>query len=569
MAKRKYTVAFQSSLVAFIGLCLIVQPFLSFIGEHLRYSRIVWINPLGISPSLLLTLMGVTLMYLVPYLYRGRKIAYMLSTVLVVIASAILVRQHVAFLVLVMVLGTALWLVFSHDQYKVRSDMIRLQFGLRTAAIAAGIGYLYGFLGFFVLGPLAFHQLFSLQQSLVLSLQALFTLSSLDAPTSQAELFIHSIDVISGLIFILVVTSLFKPVRFALGAQKKDWEQAEEILRATSRSSEDYFKLWPGDKHYFFSPSRQSFLAYKTSGGTAIILGDPSGDANEFGQLITGFRYFVTSNGWRVAIINATDITKQLVEGKKFHEQFIGNEAVISIQNFIKRTAHSKHFRYVTNKAERDGLLVDYLHRPSDSEIQLLRKISDAWLSKGGRKEYSFFMGYFDEAYLKAGTVILLRQYGEAIAYVSILPSFIDDEVSIDHLRLLPETSPVAMHFLLLELIRMEHKAGKKTLNIGLAPLSGIELEDNQNSISDKVLVLVKKFGNRYYSFKGVEQFKGKSDPIWYPRYLYYTGSVASLPLIARDIEQAASRFYDRTRKRKIIGVVVIVALLAALVQFL
>jgi phosphatidylglycerol lysyltransferase len=554
-----------------IGLILVMRPLLLFVGEHLRSSRLIRIDPFGISPSLVLTLTGILLIYFVLSLYRCRRRAYLLSILLISCSIVVLLGQKHHSLVIFAMMGIAiLWLLFSYRLYTVQSDMISLRFGVKTALLLLSIGYVYGVLGFLLLGHLAFHQAFSLHQSLILSFQVLFTLHDVEVPTNQAEIFVHSIDIISGLIFILVVASLFKPVRFALGSQKKDWIKAKEILHVKSQSSEDYFKLWPNDKHYFFSLSGCSFLAYKTSGRTAIILGDPSGEQEEFERLIIDFHVFVTSNGWRVASINATSISQDTFTKRGFIKQFIGREAVIPIAQFTSRTSHSKHFRYVTNKAERDGLSVEYLHSVTDEQLMILKKISDAWLSRSGRREYTFFMGYFDGAYLRASDVILLRQRGEAVAYISILPSFMDDEVSIDHLRSLPAVSSVAMHFLLLKLVEVQHTRGKRMLNIGMVPLSGIESKSVQNLFSDRLLALIKKFGNRYYSFKGAEQFKKKSDPIWYERYLYYTGSAATLPLVMRDIEHASSRrLYDRTRKQRIVTGITAIASLAIFVQFI
>lgn len=567
----KYVVFIQSLLITIIGASLILRPLFVFVGEHLRNTRLERVDPLGISPNLVLTLVGIVLVYLAPYLYRRRELAYQLSITLTLgVLIMLMTHRHFLAATFIIVLGTVtvIYLFFSHRLYKVKSDMIRLRFGAKTAVIAAGVGYAYGVLGFLLLDHAAFHQTFSFQQSLQLAFQVLFTLHYIEVPTMQAELFVHSIDVISGLILVLVATSLFKPVRFALGSQKKDWDLARDILRTTSRSSEDYFKLWPQDKRYFFSPSHRSFLAYKTSGGTAIILGDPSGDLSEFNKLIVNFRDFTASNGWRIAIINATEYSRELLKSSGFNEQFVGNKAIVSIPHFITHTSHSKRFRYVINKAERDGLSVEYLPSLNDEQFRMLKDVSDAWLSQGGRREYTFFMGYFEKSYLQASGVVLLKQHDKVVAYINIVPSFVDDEVAIDHLRSLPDASPVAMRFLLLNLMKILHEAGKKAVDIGIAPLSGVELADNQNSVNDRILALLKKFGNRYYSFKGVEHFKGKLDPIWYPSYLYYMGNKAVLSLVARDIERAASRqFSTRTSKRRGVTIIIVVTLLIVALQ--
>jgi hypothetical protein len=56
---------------------------------------------------------------------------------------------------------------------------------------------------------------------------------------------------------------------------------------------------------------------------------------------------------------------------------------------------------------------------------------------------------------------------------------------------------------------------------LGLAPLSKLDEKTDKN-LEERVLTAVKRLGRRYYSFAGLEQFKGKFDPEWSPRYILY-----------------------------------------------
>ncbi len=567
----KRIINIQSILLALVGLGFTLQPIIRFIDRHLRHAHIAELNFLGIVPGLALIIIGFILLYLAPQLRKRRQVAYFLSLGLLVVAFILmLVQRHISAASELIIIITWSWLALSRQFYTVRSDLVSLASGIRTAALVAFGGYLYGVLGFLFLAGRGFHESLTLSQAVILSFRTIFTFQSVNTFSYQGEFFVHSLDAISALIAILVIISLFRPVKFALGARRDDKKRALAILEKDSMSSEDYFKLWPDDKHYFFSKSGQSFLAYKTTGRTAIILGDPSGKVGEYSQLVADFNRFVTLNGWNVAIIGSTSISRTIFQDEGLNELFIGNEAVIPISNFVNQTLRSKHFRYVYNRAKKEGLSVEHWETISDSQMVALKHISDKWLSHGGRKEYTFFMGYFDPSYIRAGGVMVLKREDEAIAYISILPSFLDNEMSIDHFRSIPGASSIGMHFLLAELITRLHALNKTSLNIGFAPLSGIELQDNQPILEGRLLALVKKFGNRYYSFKGIEQFKGKSDPIWHPRYLYYSGGrVAALATTVRDIERASRRGVERYKKTKLVIAVIGVIAVLALIQFL
>lgn len=568
MTKNKYIVSIQATIAMLLGIGFVARPLTSLITHHFGHGHSMLVSPYSTNTYLVLMILGLLLIYVAFHLYKGRKIAYIVSIILTICAFSVsLLIQHRQVTLLLLQAFFIIWLLASRHLYTIKSDLVSLAFGVRKSLVVGLVGYTYTFVGLLLLGSSGFHQNFSIQEALVASFQALFTFNDLTSSTDQAELFIYSVNVISVVIFILVTGSLFRPVRFALASNKGDKDRALKILKATSKSSEDYFKLWPDDKHYFFSVTRDSFLAYKTSGRTAIILGDPCGNHKEFTELITNFYEFVSTNGWAIAIINTTDISEAAYDRKGLNKLFIGNEAIITIADYTAYTSRSKHFRYVNNKAERDGLSVEYWQELDDDKVQKLKHVSDSWLKRGGRKEYTFFMGYFDNAYLKACSVMALKKDDNVVGYINVVPSFTKHEASIDQFRALPKTSPAAMHFLLSKLIDLLSSQGKTFLNIGFSPLSGIESREGKQLAAEKLLKLLKKFGNRYYSFKGVEQFKGKFQPVWHPRHLYYSGATTSLPYIVSDIERASRLFSEKTRKQKVIGSIVLFLIVAAISQ--
>lgn len=568
MQKNKYIVIAQTALLAIIGIGLVIQSIFRFIDQHLHFAHLQPIDPFGVSSGLVLTITGLMLVYLIPYLYRRRKVAYISTLALAVIAFLTMILEHrKAFTLLLLLTIFIGWMLLSHRLYRIKSDLVSLRVGIRIAFLVAGLGFAYGCISIFLLGTAAFHQHFTFIEAATLSFQVLFTLQNITPPTIQAELLINSLNLIGVLIFILIGTSLFKPVRFALASNSNDRARVKKILAKSSISSEDYFKLWPNDKHYYFSPSYSSFISYKTAGHTAIILGDPSGKKSEFKQLVDEFFHFVSSNGWRVAVINATTLSEAIYKNIGLNKLFVGNEAIVDISDFTTYTLRSKHFRYAYNRAKKDSLTTEYWHDISDDQMRKLKHVSDAWLSRRGRKEYTFFMGYFDATYLRSGTVMVLKQHDKVIAYINCIPTFLEHEASLDHLRFMPGAPSVSMHFLLAQLIKYLHASGKTSLNIGLAPLSGIENQPNQSRAARNILRIMKKVGNRLYSFKGVEQFKGKSSPVWHPRYIYYMGTLASLTTLAGDLDHA-SRYIIKERPR-LIGLIVLFVLVLTIIQFL
>jgi phosphatidylglycerol lysyltransferase len=94
------------------------------------------------------------------------------------------------------------------------------------------------------------------------------------------------------------------------------------------------------------------------------------------------------------------------------------------------------------------------------------------------------------------------------------------------------------MHFLLSQVLTHLDGEGVQTLNLGLSPLSG--LKDDERDIPKALLRSIRFLGSTYYSFQGLEQFKGKFKPEWGKRWLLVSGVQANIIRVSRDIESVS-----------------------------
>lgn len=453
-------------------------------------------------------------------------------------------------------------LVISSKTFNVRSNNLNIRRALGSSLVVVAASVAYGTIGFYLIEKRAFDIDFSIIESLKYAVLQLFLFNNavVEPLTRQAHIFILSLDLISVATLIIVLSNLFKPVRFALFPSTDDQKTAEALIKAHSTSVEDFFKLWPHDKHYFFNKTKTAVIAYKVESGVALIVDGPSGNRRVFKQLLKDFIAFSEQNGWMPAIIHADTSTKDIALSLELRSLFIGNEAVIDIPSFLESTARSKHFRYVENKARREDLDVEIWSPPHTKDrMEQLKQISDAWLSIPGRREYTFVMGYFDTAYIGGCEVAVLKKTNRIVAYTNVIPSYVKAERSIDHMRHTKDMPSIGMHYLLKRLV--EHFGDKKIMrfNLGLSPLSGLE-ELPDPSTTERLLKTIKTLGARYYSFAGLEQFKGKFNPDWQPRYILYKGSPANLARISNGLSRAMTIPIKRDVKTRNLGIASIVA---------
>jgi lysylphosphatidylglycerol synthetase-like protein (DUF2156 family) len=338
----------------------------------------------------------------------------------------------------------------------------------------------------------------------------------------------HSVSVFLSASLLAVLWVLFRPYKTKGGA--KDYARVEAMLRKYSISSEDFFKLWPHDKQFFWNPARDGFVAYKIVGSTAFGLADPIAD--DRAGLIEAFNQWCRSRRLKVCYLPVYETSLKLYQQAGLEVLQIGSSAVIDINKFMEDTSRDKWWRWRGNKAQKAGYEYAYVDPPHSAKfINQLRRISNEWLEVGGHAERGFALGYFDTGYLQQCRIHHLKDaQGRVVAFTNELPQLKNHAtMTIDMLRYLPGQDPMA--FLLLKTIETAHAANRyKYFDLGFVPFA---------KASGPLLAIAKAFSSDRFSAKGLEQFKNKFDPSWQPNYMAYEGDMADLAIIALSIENA------------------------------
>ncbi len=486
--------------------------------------------------------LGFLLLYISFQLFRRKRLAWLISVV--ALGSLLLLalfnghlRSGALYLVSLCSLALA------QSKYFVKSNNLNLKRALYMSGFVVLLAFIYGVIGLYLTDKKMFNHDFSLLESIKYAFIQLMSFDNglLHPATHQASLYLRTLDLIGLGALIIVIINLFEPVKFELLINNDDIKKAKDILESYSTSTEDFFLIWPQDKHYYFNQSRSSFLAYKVQNGVALVLGGPIGNPLTFKKLLINFMQMCNENGWLVSIIHADKEVLKFAQDNGIKSIFIGNEAMVDIGLFCSQTVKDKHFRYVENKAFAEKLSVEYWQHPHSKEnLQQLRQVSNKWLNLPSRREYGFVMSPYSNTYLNKCDVMVLKQNKKIIAYTNLLPNYLADSASIDHMRHIQNIPSISMHFLLKSLIVHLEQLNYKWFNLGLSPLAGLE-EINDPILNERMLSVIKTLGAKYYSFEGVEQFKNKFRPIWQPKYILYEGNVTNLFKITRALSKASS----------------------------
>lgn len=440
--------------------------------------------------------------------------------------SPIILVRYIILPLLVMIL-----LLLTRASFKVKSDIPAFRSSIKLAILVLVITLFYGVVGFMLMDQSDFHREISFISALHHTIDQFdLTTSTLHPYTKRAKLFMDSLSFISVVSLGYLAVSLFLPVRERLSDQSSQREKVLKLMEKYSAPSEDFFKLWPHDKHYFFSSHEDAAIAYSVRRGVALVLADPVGNKASFRSLFSNFQQLCWSNDWQVSLIHVDQKYSDFYKDIGFQLQLIGQEAIVEIKHFVEVTAKNKYFRNIKNRYVRENYTVEILNPPHHRAIvDRLSDISREWLSKPGRTERGFVMGYFSDNYIQQCRVVIVRDAAQTIqGFINVVPSssFNKLEVTYDMLRAAKDAPPNINDFMLYELILSLNQEGFKYLNLGLSPLVGLDEQTDQNSLISSVLGFAYVNGDRFYSFSGLHRFKEKYEPVWSDRFLAYKNGI-------------------------------------------
>ena len=535
--RRQFAVRFLSLLVAAHGAYILAISLLDQISVH----RGTMLSSLVVDVPLLI---GLSLLYLGTLLRRRKRTAWLVTVMAYTFylgtgVTQLVSRyrlQDVSLLELIRVLLLplvilGLLLVFQKE-FVVKSDIQGFRFAARFIVLILAVALVYGVAGFQLLDHSDFHQEINLPTAAHYTIDQfdLTTKKPLRPYTRRAHLFVDSLSFVSLAALVYAGASLFQPLRMRLSDQRAEREHMADLLRDYGGHSEEFFKLWPHDKQYFFGNDGRGGLAFHVSRGVALCLSDPAGNKARYPTLISDFKNLCFSNDWLPAMVHTTDEHRELYEQEEFTMQKLGQEAVVDLEHFRSEVSNKKYFREIRNKFAKHSFTCELLRPPHHQAVlDRLKSISDEWLAQGGRAERGFVMGYYTPEYLQLCEVMVARDAAGTIqAFINLVPADFDrQEATYDMLRHSAKSLGNINDFLLINLIEKLLLNGYRQLNLGLCPLVGLdEADEEKNRVIDGVMRFAYANGDRFYSFSGLHRFKAKYEPRWRDRYVAYQGGL-------------------------------------------
>jgi phosphatidylglycerol lysyltransferase len=275
-----------------------------------------------------------------------------------------------------------------------------------------------------------------------------------------------------------------------------------------------------GDKKLVFNDAGTAFIMYAQQGRRLVALFDPVGPQDTWPEMLDKFVRLAASKGAIPVFYQASQRFMLLAGQRGFAGYKLGELAEVNVERFSMGGGEWANLRRAINRAVRDGLEFAWVERQDIPKIlSELADVSNAWLSEGNAREKQFSLGWFSPDYVLAHPSVVVRQEGRIIAFANVLCSGDRKHAFVDLMRFIPGAHRGSMDLLMVRLIETLKAKGYHSLNLGMAPLSGL-LKGPGAPLWDKLGNAVFERGNRFYNFAGLRTFKQKFDPEWRSRFL-------------------------------------------------
>lgn len=507
-----------------LGIINIISVLTPVINNRLKYLKNYFPLEAIHTSSYLVFASGLFLLVTASFMIKGLRTAWWLALLLSIVSLIGHLTKAIDYEEAIIALIVSVVLIMTRKEYYIKINPKLRLVGLETSVLSIIAVLAYGIIGFYFLDKKHFGVDFSTLQSIRYTLQNYFLIGSSDLmPLDNfADHFLMSIKISGFLSFSFLIYTLITPYILKNPTTEEEKELAKELVEKYGNSSLDYFKTY-FDKQLFISKDKTAFIAYKLAGNYAVVLENPVAEnADEIKKCIVDFDKFCYECGLKSIFYRVSEKDLEIYKTLQKKSFFLGQEGVVNLTEFSLEGSAKKSLRNAINKINESGFKTIIYQPPiKDGLLQKLESVSNEWLEETKRTEIVFSQGIFCMEELKEQTIITVENKEEkVIAFLNIIPDNVKGEATYDLIRKTTDAPNGILDFILIALFNHLKSENYTTVNLGLAPMSGIE---TPKTIQDKSMKYAYEKVKSFSHYKGLRNFKEKFSPLWNNQYVIFS----------------------------------------------
>lgn len=515
---------FPAFLIFALGVVNIISVLTPALPERIQVLQdYLLVDFVSFSNSFVL-ISGLFLLVTAAFMLKGLRTAWWFAIALTIISFFGHITKGIDYEEAIIALLVAGSLISTRKEYYIKTNPKLGTVGLRTALLSMAAVMLYGVVGFYFLDKKHFQIDFNILQSFKYTLQNYFLIGSTDLvpADSFARDFINLIKISGFASIAFLVYSFVRPYVFRIAPSDSEISRAKLLTNQFGNSSLDFFKTY-SDKYIFVPPEINAYIAYRVSRNFAVVLENPVAEnSDEMKKCIISFDKYCYENGLKEIYYRVPKESLPFFNELSKKNLFLGQEGIVDLNTFTLEGGERKSIRNALNKIAEQGYTT-HINAPPlrDGLIQKLKAVSEEWLKLTEREEIIFSQGMFVEKEIKEQTVITVENKEEKIiAFLNIIPDYVKNEGTYDLLRKTADAPNGIMDYMLVELFKYFKANGIQHVNLGFAPMSGL---DDPGNFPEKSMKFAYEKIRSLSHYKGQREYKEKFHPTWNDKYLIYS----------------------------------------------
>ncbi|MDO5510704.1 MAG: phosphatidylglycerol lysyltransferase domain-containing protein [Weeksellaceae bacterium] len=518
-------------LIFALGVINILSVLLSPKVSQMELSELFLPEALMHYSKILIMIVGILLLFTAAYMLKGYRRAWYVALSLTVFSIVGNLLKAVDFNEAFFAAIVLLLLLYTRKEYRLASRKLSFTHGFSLFVMLFSAVLIMNLVSFYLIQPQHFGLDFSWSQSIYYTLQTFlfFSDSGLQPQTLFARDFLILNQILGLISWCLLIYSFFKVRGLNTSVGKSDFQQAAALVQKFGTSSMDYFKLTE-EKSLYFSEKVDGFVSYRNDRNFAVVLDEPVCSHDNKMGLIQEFEDYCHKKGLRVCWYRVSEESKIRFDQMHKKHLLIGQEGIIDVAKFTMEGKEKKSIRNTINTLHKKGYSAEVLTAPHDDKIlNDLQNISNAWLKGFDKKEIVFAEGKFNRNVLRKQNVITLQdQEGNHTAFLNLIPDSAPGECSYDMIRRTSDAPNGSMDLLMIKLVEYAKSMGLRYVNLGMAPLAGLEQAD---STAEQIMKFAYNNIKSLKHYHSLRFFKDKYANVWNNKYLIYSNDADLIEL--------------------------------------
>jgi phosphatidylglycerol lysyltransferase len=329
--------------------------------------------------------------------------------------------------------------------------------------------------------------------------------------------------------------------------------RARELVLAYGWNSTSFQIVNPGIKRWF-AEDGDAVVGYVPAAGFRIVAGAPVCPHKKLRTVINAFESDARQCRQKVCYFCAESRLEESVRESKTHTKFLlGAQPTWDPQDWPQIVAGHRSMRAQLNRAKNKGVTVSEF---SPAEAQADRRLDDClhqWLATKGLPPLHFLVEPETLNRLENRRIFVAERNSDVIGFVTVSPVAERQGWLFEQFPHRPGAPNGTVELMIDAAMRVIALDGCRYATLGLAPLSRRALvEPFHNPLwLDVVLAWLRKHGQRFYNFDGLDAFKAKLRPErWEPVFAVSNESQVSF----RTLYAIASAFSGNAPIRMLRG---------------